>query len=77
MTTNTKEALHRLIDALPDDEAERLLNRLEDPVARAFAVAPLGEPLTPDERARIERASQAYRHGEWLDGQDVRRAIGW
>ena len=56
----TKEGLHRLIDALPDDalvEAERMLMSLRagDAVLRAFMEAPGDdEPLTPEDIAAIE-----------------------
>jgi predicted transcriptional regulator len=51
----TKEALRRLIDEMPDEEAERLLQALGDPVARALALAPVDdEPLTPEDVAAIE-----------------------
>jgi Tfp pilus assembly ATPase PilU len=53
----TKEALRRLIDEMPDEEAERLLHTLGDPVARALALAPVDdEPLTPDDVAAIEES---------------------
>jgi predicted transcriptional regulator len=51
----TKEALRRLIDEMPDEEAERLLHTLGDPIARALAPAPVDdEPLTPEDVAAIE-----------------------
>lgn len=78
MTTATKEALYRLIDQMPDEQAERLLHALEDQVARALALAPVDdEPLTADQLASVERARRAYRRGEWTPGDRVRREIGW
>ena len=78
MTTATKEALHRLIEQLPDEQAERLLHTLEDQVAQALALAPVDdEPLTADQLASVERARQAYRRGAWTPGEEVRREIGW
>jgi hypothetical protein len=81
----TKEALHRLIDELPEPDlaavqrfAEYLRFRGRDPVARALERAPADdEPLSADELAAAERAREAYRRGEWVAGEDVRREIGW
>jgi predicted transcriptional regulator len=40
---------------MPDEEAERLLHTLGDPIARALALAPVDdEPLTPEDVAAIE-----------------------
>ncbi len=78
MTTATKQSLYRLIDQMPDDEAERLLHTLEDRVARALAFAPVdAEGLTTDELATVEEARRAYRRGEWVPGETVRQEIGW
>ena len=81
----TKEALHRLIDQLADQDlaavfnfAEYLHARSRDPVGRALASAPIDdEPLTTGELANVERARDAYRRGEWISGDEVRREIGW
>jgi hypothetical protein len=56
-----KEALHRLVDALPEDRiptARRLLGSLvDDPVRRALDEAPLDdEPVTDEERQELEDA---------------------
>jgi len=49
-----------------------------DPVLRASQLAPLDdEPFTDDEREDVEAAEAAYRRGEWVSGDDVRREIGW
>ncbi len=54
MAVNTRDALHRLIDELPDDQLERLLERIEDPVLRAIEFAPIDdEPETPEEAAAV------------------------
>ena len=78
----TKEALHRLIDELPESvlpNAERYLASLrDDPVLRALATAPVDdEPTTPKEDAAAEEAWQAYRRGEFVLNDDLRREIGW
>lgn len=73
----TKEALHRLIDALPDEEAERLLLTIEDPVARSLALAPLDdEPETPDEAAAVAEARAEIARGEAQSTAELRRALG-
>jgi hypothetical protein len=66
----TKEALHRLIDQLPEADAERLLRTLqiEDPVLRAIATAPVDdEPETDDERRGVREARAEAARGELLD----------
>jgi len=71
MTTETKAALHQLVDELPDDEihtAQRFLEYLTLGVVAAAAAepgrAPGIEQPTPDElkiRDAIDRAAQASR----------------
>jgi hypothetical protein len=73
----TKERLHRLVDELSDDDAERALGlvktEFEDPVLRAFRDAPEDdEPLTPEEEAALERSRQEYRHGEGVPLDSIR-----
>ena len=67
----TKDALHRLIDELPEsqlDTAWRLLEPLradDDPVLRAFLEAPEDdEPLTPEEIAAIEEGKADIVRGD-------------
>jgi len=79
-TVTTKEALHRLIDELPDDEAERLLRALQtmDPVLRAIELAPEDdEPLTDEERASIRAARAAVARGEVISHEALLRELGW
>jgi hypothetical protein len=60
----TRQALHDLVDDLPDDllgEAEETLARLKahavDPLLEALRNAPVDdEPLSIEERARLDRA---------------------
>jgi hypothetical protein len=78
----TREALHRLVDELPDDAlaaAERELASLrDDPMLRALALAPVDdEPVTDEDRADLAAARAEYRRGETLSNEDVRRAMGW
>ena len=68
----TRDNLHRLVDELSDDEvraAERYLRYLRDlsrdPVARAFANAPLDdEELTLEDLAAIEAGKAELDRGE-------------
>jgi predicted transcriptional regulator len=71
----TKEALHRLVDELPETvlpEAERYLASLrDDPVPRAFIEAPEDdEPLTPEEVAAIEEGKAEIARGEGIPWEE-------
>ncbi len=75
----TKEALHRLIDELPEtalDHARLLLEPLragDDPVLRAFLTAPLDdEPLTANDIREIEDAKAEIARGEYVTWDDYR-----
>ena len=74
----TKEALHRLIDELPDDdiaEAELLLRALQtdDPVLRAIALAPIDdEPETPEEAEAVREGLTALAEGRVIDDDDLK-----
>ena len=68
----TKEALHRLIDDLPQDQATRLLDELSDPVLRSLLTAPMvSELLTDEERAGLEEARAELARGEGLTTEQV------
>jgi hypothetical protein len=76
----TKEALHRLIDDLPDDAlpgVERYLSAVrDDPMMRALMAAPLDdEPTTPDEDAGAREAIERYRRGEFVTADDSRARL--
>jgi len=73
----TKEALHRLIDELPDDQAERLLRDIDDPVLRARASAPIDdEPETADEAAAVAEGIADLERGDVLTTEQLRRELG-
>ena len=77
----TRAELHELLDSLPDDRLEearrRLAELVDDPVLRALMLAPLDdEPLTDDERAKIDEAKAAYRRGEWISDDELARRLG-
>jgi hypothetical protein len=75
----TKEALHRLVDAIPQDgldEARRALEPLADPFLLALANAPIDdEPETEEERAAIAEAYEDVAHGRVRPWEDVRREL--
>lgn len=68
-----KEALHRLVDDLPESQWEAARQVLED--------LRKGEPvdedsLTPEEIAEIEKAREAVRRGEYITLEDYERERG-
>ena len=76
----TKEALHRLVDELPESilpEAERYLASLrDDPVLRAFMEAPEDdELLTSEEIAAIEEGKAEIARGEGIPWEVVERRL--
>jgi hypothetical protein len=80
LVTTTKEALHRMIDDLPQDKitaAERLLEGLRsdhvDPLVLALLSAPEDdEPITAEEEASAGEAWQEYLRGAARPWEDVR-----
>jgi hypothetical protein len=75
-TMTTMEALHRLIEDLPQDQAARLLDQLSDPVLRSLLTAPVvREPLTNEERAGLEEARAELARGEGLTTEQVLREL--
>lgn len=79
-TTTTKEALHHLVDAIPDDgleAARQALEPLADPFLLALATAPIDdEPETEEERAAVAEAYEAIERGEVFTLEEVRRELG-
>jgi hypothetical protein len=78
-----RDALHRLVDDLPDtmlQEAEEYLRALylyPDPVERALHLAPLDdEPETEEERRAAKDANEEWLRGEARSLEDVRRELG-
>jgi hypothetical protein len=73
----TKEALHRLIDELPDDQAERLLRGIPDPVLQARALAPIDdESETPEEAEAVAEGIADLERGDVLTTEQLRRELG-
>ena len=77
----TKDRLHRMVDALPEEDvpaAEKALEsvRLER-VRRALAEAPEDdEPLTEAEREAIQEAEEDVRAGRLVSHEEVKRRLG-
>lgn len=78
----TKDALHQLIDELPDsalETARRLLEPLragDDPVLRAFLDAPEDdEPLTPADIAAIEEGEADIARGAVSPWDEVKTRL--
>ncbi len=72
-----KEALHHIIDGMPEAQAARLLETLEDPVARSLALAPIDdEPETDEERAAVAEGIAALERGDVVTMVELRRDLG-
>jgi len=79
----SRQALHALVDELPDDElaaAQRFLEYLrqqaEDPLRSVLDAAPWDdEPLTEEDRAAIEEGLAEEASGEVVADADVERFL--
>lgn len=76
----TREALHQLIDWLPDDTLDEAARRLSplypDPALRAALLAPIDdEPLTDEDIAAIEEGRQQIARGEFFTNEEVMALI--
>jgi hypothetical protein len=76
----TKDALYRLIDAIPEDgleTARQALEPLADPVLLALATAPVDdEPETDEEREAVAEGRAALARGDSISLEDARRELG-
>jgi hypothetical protein len=79
----TREALHALIDTLPDarlDAARRYLETLrlgDDPVLLALMnAADDDEPETDEERAAVAEAYEDIRGGHTVSMEEIKRELG-
>jgi hypothetical protein len=73
----TKEALKRLIDDLPDERAERLLDAVQDPVILARITAPFDdEPETDEERRAVADARAEVARGDLISTDQLSRDLG-
>ena len=79
-----KDDLHRLVDALPEQELHAALRYMEylrdvdsDQFVRALMEAPEDdEPLTAEEAEGAEEAWQEYLRGEARPWEEVRKELG-
>ena len=76
----TKEALHRLIDELPENTlpgVERYLSSVrDDSMMRALLAAPLDdEPTTAEEDASAREALERYRRGDFLTAEEAKARL--
>lgn len=76
-----KEKLRRLVDNLSEQEAEAALllveRRRADPMLQALAAAqPDDEPSSPEEDASAREALEAYRRGEAIPADQLKRELG-
>ena len=76
----TKERLHKLVDELSEQEAEAALviveRRRDDPMLGSLAGAPVDdEPANADEDAGADEALAAYKRGEAVGSDELRREL--
>ena len=75
----TKDALHRLIEELPDDAlpgVERYLAAMrDDPMLRVLIAAPLDEPTSAEEDASAREGIERYRSGEYVTAEEARAGL--
>lgn len=75
----SRENLHRLVDALPDQNllaAKEAIEPLADPFLAALASAPIDdEPESEEERAAVAEAVDDLTHGRIRPWDDVRREL--
>lgn len=75
----TRERLHEMLDALPDDRLEEVEAAILGAAApyRPLSEAPDDdEPITPEDDAAIARGREAYRRGETIPHDQAMREIG-
>jgi len=80
----TREALHCLIDEVPEEELEHVKYLIEnhrradrDPLLFTLATAPYDdEPETPEEAAAVAEARAAIARGEVYSLDEVKRKLG-
>jgi hypothetical protein len=78
-----RDALHRLIDDLPEGEiprAERVLQALKEAAeapSHTLENAPIDdEPETPEEAAAVAEAWREHREGKSLTTEELKRELG-
>ncbi|MGA3117023.1 MAG: hypothetical protein ABSF90_21610 [Syntrophobacteraceae bacterium] len=84
MLGTPKSELHKLVDALPQEETmiarrflEFLLAKADDPVLRAFLDAPEDdEPVTEEDLRDIEEGRKAVAEGRVKSWEQVKEELG-
>ena len=81
-TAAVKDALHRLVDELPDGKLHAAREYLEylrdmgDPFLRALREAPVDdEPTTPADIEASDEAWEAYLLGETISAEEAKREL--
>ena len=76
----TRGRLHELLDMLPEDrlkDAEAALEQVTDPVILALLNAPDDDEVTTAEDiADLEATQVAFRRGETIPHEEIRREFG-
>jgi hypothetical protein len=77
----TKERLHKLVDELTEAEAAATLlvteRRRDDEMLQVLASAPVdNEPASPAEDHSAQEALAAYRRGEAIGPNELKRDLG-
>ena len=83
MLSTSKSELHKLVNALPQQEAmiakrflEFLLTKADDPVLKAFLNAPeADEPLDEEDRKAIREAEQAISEGKVVSWEQLQEEL--
>jgi len=77
----TRERIQQLLKTIPDErlrDAEAALEYLSDPVLLACLNAPEDdEPTTAEDLEALAETREAYRRGETISHEDVKREMGW
>jgi hypothetical protein len=76
----TRDALHQLLDALPDEflpiAEQRLAALRDDPLLRALLAAPEDdEPLTDEDLAALAEARAEFARGETMSLEEAERRL--
>lgn len=76
-----KERLIKVVEEMPDDEAEATLRRIcarrDDPFLRYLDAAPIDdEPLTPEEEQAIAAGRADFAAGRVVSFDELKRELG-
>jgi hypothetical protein len=78
--TQDRQQAHALLDMLPAEKLNVVLNLLEvmvEPLSRSLALAPVEEEeITPETAAALDRARASLARGEGISHDEIRREFG-